>query len=125
MNKTLVFAIFDFDRFSKHDQIGEVKVPLCQIDLAQTIEEWRELQSVEGEGGQVWDSHFDFYHLNFFPNFFNLNLLGSFLFRFSLILIWMNSTKKNEIFIIIDSNRLLYTRSKNSFSEISNETHRV
>lgn len=55
MNKTLVFAIFDFDRFSKHDQIGEVKVPLCQIDLAQTIEEWRELQSVEGEGGQVRD----------------------------------------------------------------------
>lgn len=53
MNKTLVFAIFDFDRFSKHDQIGEVKVPLCQIDLAQTIEEWRDLQSVEGEGGQV------------------------------------------------------------------------
>lgn len=56
MNKTLVFAIFDFDRFSKHDQIGEVKVPLCQIDLAQTIEEWRELQSVEGEGGQVRDA---------------------------------------------------------------------
>lgn len=53
MNKTLVFAIFDFDRFSKHDQIGEVKVPLCTVDLAQTIEEWRELQSVEGEGGQV------------------------------------------------------------------------
>ncbi|XP_066601440.1 synaptotagmin 1-like isoform X3 [Prorops nasuta] len=52
MNKTLVFAIFDFDRFSKHDQIGEVKVPLCQVDLAQTIDEWRELQSVEGEGGQ-------------------------------------------------------------------------
>lgn len=61
MNKTLVFAIFDFDRFSKHDQIGEVKVPLCQIDLAQTIEEWRELQSVEGEGGQVRfiQIHFD------------------------------------------------------------------
>lgn len=56
MNKTLVFAIFDFDRFSKHDQIGEVKVPLCQVDLAQTIEEWRELQSVEGEGGQVGQS---------------------------------------------------------------------
>ncbi|XP_014215379.1 synaptotagmin 1-like isoform X2 [Copidosoma floridanum] len=50
MNKTLVFAIFDFDRFSKHDQIGEVKVPLCMVDLAQTIEEWRDLVSVEGEG---------------------------------------------------------------------------
>ncbi|XP_069686774.1 synaptotagmin 1 isoform X2 [Periplaneta americana] len=55
MNKTLVFAIFDFDRFSKHDQIGEVKLPLCQVDLAQTIEDWRELQSVEGEGGQLGD----------------------------------------------------------------------
>lgn len=52
MSKTLVFAIYDFDRFSKHDQIGEVKVPLCQIDLAQTIEEWAEVTSVEGEGGQ-------------------------------------------------------------------------
>ena len=58
MNKTLVFAIFDFDRFSKHDQIGEVKVPLCTIDLAQTIEEWRDLISVEGEGGQVCDVQF-------------------------------------------------------------------
>lgn len=58
MNKTLVFAIFDFDRFSKHDQIGEVKVPLCQVDLAQTIEEWKELQSVEGEGGQVTICYF-------------------------------------------------------------------
>ncbi|XP_037882291.1 synaptotagmin 1 isoform X5 [Glossina fuscipes] len=55
MNKTLVFAIFDFDRFSKHDQIGEVKVPLCTVDLAQTIEEWRDLVSVEGEGGQLGD----------------------------------------------------------------------
>ncbi|CAL8078707.1 unnamed protein product [Orchesella dallaii] len=55
MAKTLVFAIFDFDRFSKHDQIGEVKIPLCQLDLAQTIEDWKELQSVEGEGGQLGD----------------------------------------------------------------------
>lgn len=55
MAKTLVFAIYDFDRFSKHDQIGEVKVPLMMVDLAQTIEEWKELSSVEGEGGQLGD----------------------------------------------------------------------
>ncbi|KFM78196.1 Synaptotagmin 1, partial [Stegodyphus mimosarum] len=51
-SKTLVFAIFDFDRFSKHDQIGEVKLPLNTLDLAQTIEEWKDLTSVEGEPGQ-------------------------------------------------------------------------
>lgn len=71
MNKTLVFAIFDFDRFSKHDQIGEVKVPLCQVDLAQTIEEWRELQSVEGEGGQVRSRK---YHLLTICNTCNLRI---------------------------------------------------
>ncbi|XP_042149115.1 synaptotagmin-1 isoform X2 [Ixodes scapularis] len=54
-SKTLVFAIFDFDRFSKHDQIGEVKVPMNTIDLAQTIEEWRDLTGVEGEQGQLGD----------------------------------------------------------------------
>ena len=53
MAKTLVFGVYDFDRFSKHDQIGESKIPLCQIDLAQTIEEWKELVSVEGDGGAV------------------------------------------------------------------------
>jgi hypothetical protein len=79
MNKTLVFAIFDFDRFSKHDQIGEVKVPLCQIDLAQTIEEWRELQSVEGEGGQVrCFCSLDFFSLlSCFGSFFSYPLLTS------------------------------------------------
>lgn len=53
--KTLVLAVYDFDRFSKHDQIGEVKIPMNHIDLAQTIEEWRELSSVEGEQGILGD----------------------------------------------------------------------
>ena len=51
--KTLVFAIFDFDRFSRHDQIGEVKVKLSQIDLGSVVEEWRDLTSAEVPGGDV------------------------------------------------------------------------
>ncbi|VDD88007.1 unnamed protein product [Enterobius vermicularis] len=42
-NKTLVFAVYDFDRFSKHDQIGQVLIPLGKIDLGQVIEEWKDI----------------------------------------------------------------------------------
>lgn len=40
-------------RFSKHDQIGEVKIPLNTIDLAQTIDEWRPLTEVKADSEQV------------------------------------------------------------------------
>ena len=49
VGKTLVLAVYDFDRFSKHDQIGEVRLPLNQVDLGQVFEDWRELQSAEVE----------------------------------------------------------------------------
>uniref|UniRef100_A0A1I7ZZA3 Synaptotagmin n=1 Tax=Steinernema glaseri TaxID=37863 RepID=A0A1I7ZZA3_9BILA len=42
-NKTLVFAIYDFDRFSKHDQIGQVLLPLGKIDLGEVVEEWKDI----------------------------------------------------------------------------------
>ncbi|PAV84966.1 hypothetical protein WR25_08521 [Diploscapter pachys] len=37
-SQTLVLNVFDFDRFGKHDQIGQVSIPLGKIDLATTIE---------------------------------------------------------------------------------------
>ncbi|XP_030624870.1 synaptotagmin-2 [Chanos chanos] len=47
--KTLVMSVYDFDRFSKHDVIGEVKIPMNTLDLAQPIEQWRDLESAEKE----------------------------------------------------------------------------
>lgn len=108
MNKTLVFAIFDFDRFSKHDQIGEVKVPLCQVDLAQTIEEWRELQSVEGEGGQVCFMY-SFYQFRFkmmHHSIFELypsrcyNFFRKFYFLITDLLIKINKFNSNKCSVI-------------------------
>ena len=33
MGKTLIFAVYDFDRFSKHDEIGEVRFkPATPVD---------------------------------------------------------------------------------------------
>lgn len=52
-SKTLVFAVYDFDRFSKHDQIGQVKVPLNSVDLGRVVEEWRDLTSPESESEKV------------------------------------------------------------------------
>jgi synaptotagmin-1 len=48
-SKTLTFAVYDFDRFSKHDQIGQVLVPLNSVDLGRVVEEWRDLTSAESD----------------------------------------------------------------------------
>merc|ERR1711862_282577 len=54
-DKTLMFTIFDYDRFSKHDRIGEIKLPLSMVDLAQTIEEWKDLCSVKVDDQYLGD----------------------------------------------------------------------
>lgn len=47
--KTLVLQVFDFDRFSKHDMIGEIKIPMNSVDLGQPMQQWRDLESGEKE----------------------------------------------------------------------------
>jgi len=42
--KTLVLALYDFDRFSKHDMIGQIHVPMNSIDLGQIYETWKDLE---------------------------------------------------------------------------------
>uniref|UniRef100_A0A7E4VK70 Synaptotagmin-1 n=1 Tax=Panagrellus redivivus TaxID=6233 RepID=A0A7E4VK70_PANRE len=43
--QTLVFNVFDFDRFGKHDQIGQISIPLGKIDLAATIEKTQNIEA--------------------------------------------------------------------------------
>lgn len=41
----IVMRVYDFNRFSKHDVIGEVRLPLRNMDLQHVIEEWKELNA--------------------------------------------------------------------------------
>lgn len=40
---TLVMQIYDFNRFAKHDIIGEVRLPLASVSLQHAIEQWSDL----------------------------------------------------------------------------------
>ncbi|XP_031569799.1 synaptotagmin-1-like isoform X2 [Actinia tenebrosa] len=42
-NRILLMELYDFDRFSRHDLIGEARLPLIDVDLASSINEWRVL----------------------------------------------------------------------------------
>lgn len=42
-------TVYDFDRFSKHDAIGDIKVPMNKVDFSHVTEEWRDIQSAEKE----------------------------------------------------------------------------
>ncbi|XP_078112522.1 synaptotagmin VIII [Sander vitreus] len=43
MKSTAVMKVFDFNRFSKHEIIGEIRVQLCNVDWNHVIEEWQDL----------------------------------------------------------------------------------
>lgn len=51
--KTLVMTVYDFDRFSKHDAIGDVRLQMNKVDFSQLTEEWRDLQKAEKEEVRV------------------------------------------------------------------------
>uniref|UniRef100_A0A5S6R0S4 C2 domain-containing protein n=1 Tax=Trichuris muris TaxID=70415 RepID=A0A5S6R0S4_TRIMR len=36
-SKTLTFSVYDFDRFGKNDQIGQLQVPLNSVDLGEVV----------------------------------------------------------------------------------------
>ncbi|XP_016048961.2 synaptotagmin-5 [Erinaceus europaeus] len=47
--RVLVMAVYDFDRFSRNDTIGEVRVPMSSVDLGRPVLAWRELQVASRE----------------------------------------------------------------------------
>merc|ERR1711988_1051418 len=51
-DKTLVLAVYDYDRFSSSDQQSEFQLPLNSVDLAGPIEEWRDLAPVDDGSNQ-------------------------------------------------------------------------
>lgn len=44
-----MLQVYDFDRFSKHDMIGEIKIPMNSVDLGQPLQQWKDLESGEKE----------------------------------------------------------------------------
>ena len=81
--KVLTFAIYDFDRFSKHDQIGQVKVPLNSVDLGRVVEEWRDLTSPESDSEKVSSTQINTASLSQVNVFFKCSLFGLKIFFFS------------------------------------------
>ncbi|GLD73592.1 synaptotagmin-1-like protein [Lates japonicus] len=43
LKSTVVMKVYDFNRFSKHEIIGEFRVQLCNVDWNHVIEEWQDL----------------------------------------------------------------------------------
>lgn len=44
--KTLHIEAYDFDKFSRHDVIGEVQVHLEQVDVSSSVEVWSDIEKV-------------------------------------------------------------------------------
>ena len=53
-NQTLFLQVFDWDRFTKNDAVGEVKIQMGYVDLSRTVDEWRQLMKYSGKVSKYW-----------------------------------------------------------------------
>ena len=51
--KTVVLQVFDWDMMSKDDAVGEVQIPLWDLDMYSLNDQWRDLHKPTGSPGQV------------------------------------------------------------------------
>ena len=52
-SRSLMLVIYDFDRMSKDDRIGQLRIPLSSVDLGAELHEWRDVQAPEVEAEEV------------------------------------------------------------------------
>lgn len=51
--KTLLIAVYDFDRISKDDRIGQISIALDSVDFGFVVEKWQKLNSPEEDNKSV------------------------------------------------------------------------
>jgi Ca2+-dependent lipid-binding protein len=45
--KILHFVVYDFDRLSKDDRLGQLTIPLDTIDFGELLDQWKDLSAPE------------------------------------------------------------------------------
>ena len=52
-DKSLTFLVFDFDKYSHSELVGEVKVDFCTTDVSTTVEVWCDVEPATEVRGVV------------------------------------------------------------------------
>ncbi|BFZ09576.1 hypothetical protein BsWGS_12614 [Bradybaena similaris] len=55
-DKSLMFHLYDYDRFSRHTSVGEVQISMRDVDVSNSVEMWCDIQrqhKVIGESGEM------------------------------------------------------------------------
>ncbi|XP_072165598.1 synaptotagmin-5-like [Diadema setosum] len=61
--KIVRFSVFDFDKFSRHDAIGEVVIRICDVDVSRELDVWSELRSPQSRKEELGDLLFSISYL--------------------------------------------------------------
>lgn len=55
-DKTLLFHLYDYDKFSRHTPMGEVEISMANVNVSNSVEMWCDVQrqhKVAGESGEI------------------------------------------------------------------------
>ena len=69
--RVLHMMVLDYDKFSRDDPIGEINIPLCEVDFSQTFQIWKDLNPISkvtfrsNKHGRELDHSFTFHWHDF------------------------------------------------------------